>query len=328
MLVSAVVSQSYLVETVPFSDDNREWIRQEIQKAVNPNGFKKIANWLRYWSLLAICITAFVGLIAITVSVWNSANSRLSQESEFRGKTEQRLTNIEQRTDKVEQRLSDIDTNILALRTQLSAANPTDKHNQAEAAEVLQHARDNSIQLPLEVVKDAGQRFIQVGANQPMAWEIGLQFLNYRSFLNVAIIPQPAPVSPVSDEEYQYILNTVLPPQSVSVITISKSGTAKPEDSALMDSLVKPSPPGSGSGAQFLIVETQPGVGISLDNMRMKNVIIMNANILYSGKPVQLINVAFLNCTFKIERNPTSTRFGDAVLTQDRLDFRDSSTGL
>jgi hypothetical protein len=52
-----------------FSEDNQQWIRDQIQEAVLPNGFKKVAHWLRYWGLLGVVITAFLALIGLVVTM-------------------------------------------------------------------------------------------------------------------------------------------------------------------------------------------------------------------------------------------------------------------
>jgi hypothetical protein len=94
-----------------FSEDNQNWIREEIRKAINPNGWKKAANWLRYWGVLGFCITFFVGLLAIVTTLGIFTTNRISQESEFRGTTTQQLKTIEQR-------LTTIDNALDLLRAQ------------------------------------------------------------------------------------------------------------------------------------------------------------------------------------------------------------------
>jgi hypothetical protein len=69
------------VEIVAFSEHNQNWIREEIKKAVHPNGFKKVADRLRYWSLLGICVTAFLALVAMVITLGISTTNRISLRS-------------------------------------------------------------------------------------------------------------------------------------------------------------------------------------------------------------------------------------------------------
>ncbi|HWY53008.1 MAG TPA: hypothetical protein VNZ03_00990 [Terriglobales bacterium] len=106
--------QAYLVEDLAFSEDNQNWIREEIQKAIYPNGFRKVADRLRYWGLLAVCITAFVALLAIAVSLGIYVASTMNRESEFRGATSEQLKTVSLR-------LTDIENTLKFLRAQTVA---------------------------------------------------------------------------------------------------------------------------------------------------------------------------------------------------------------
>ncbi|MGD0544675.1 MAG: hypothetical protein ABSB65_09715 [Candidatus Acidiferrales bacterium] len=80
---------------MPLSEDNQHWVLDQIQQALYPNGWRKIADRLRYWGLLGVIVTAILGLIAIVVTLGIFATNKISQESEFRGKADQRLKDIE-----------------------------------------------------------------------------------------------------------------------------------------------------------------------------------------------------------------------------------------
>jgi hypothetical protein len=303
--------------------EDQDWVSEQIRVATQrpeARRIKKLLWWLREWTILG-------PLIAVTVAVALFIGNSITRDSEFRGRTDQRLTTIEQKSGSVDQRLSNIEASILSLRVHMAAANPGDTKSQAEAVDVLTNAHSRSIPLPLDVIEQTGQRFIQVANQEPSAWNVGLQFLNYRSFLNTSLVSVPSNLTPSPESQqggYRFSVTIAAqPPGSKGqLFFVRQSGTAPPADSALMDSLSSPPPPGTGSGAQFLVVDAVPGVGLSLDNMRMKNVIIRNAIIFYSGKPVILDHVAFINCTFQIQRSPVGTRLGGELLAESNLVFK------
>ena len=99
---------------MPFSEENRNWIREEIGKAIHPNGWKRVADWLRYWSILGVCITVFVALIGIIITLGIFVTNRVSQESEFRGTTDQRLKTIEQTLSAIQNRLGLVQAQVVA----------------------------------------------------------------------------------------------------------------------------------------------------------------------------------------------------------------------
>jgi len=112
--MEACSMQLYLVENVAFSEENQNWILEEIQKAIYPNGFRRVADRLRYWGLLAACIGAFFTLIAIAVSLGIYVASTMNRESEFRGATTEQFKSVNLR-------LSDIENTLKFLRVQTVA---------------------------------------------------------------------------------------------------------------------------------------------------------------------------------------------------------------
>jgi hypothetical protein len=78
-----------------FSQENQDWIKAQIREALYPNGFKKAANFLRYWGVLGVCVTAFVAIVAICVALGNALWNNVATEATFRGTTTQKLKDID-----------------------------------------------------------------------------------------------------------------------------------------------------------------------------------------------------------------------------------------
>ncbi len=62
-----------------------------------------------------------------------------------------------------------------------------------------------------------------------------------------------------------------------------------------------------------------------MDGYRMRNVIIQNAQIYYSGKAVILDNVYFVNCTFQINLSSNSRSLGENLLASAAISFKAES---
>ena len=60
---------------------------------------------------------------------------------------------------------------------------------------------------------------------------------------------------------------------------------------------------------------------LKLDGMLMKNVVIRNATVSYSGGPVSLQNVIFANCVFLLPNETKPRDFATAVLNQPAIRF-------
>lgn len=126
--------------------------------------------FLRSWGILAAVITSFVALLAITVGALYQSFSHVTEETKFRTKTEDRLTEIEK--------------SLLAIQAKMVLSKPPDSENQADAKGVLAYAKKESIQLPESVIAQGGQKFIEAAARDPKAWDVALDFVNYRSSMN------------------------------------------------------------------------------------------------------------------------------------------------
>jgi hypothetical protein len=65
------------------------------------------------------------------------------------------------------------------------------------------------------------------------------------------------------------------------------------------------------------------GVGgeVVLDNMNMRNVVFQNAHIKYSGGPVKMSNIYFVNCTFDLPKNEQGEQFALSILDSPAISF-------
>jgi len=295
-------------QDMTFSEDNQQWIRTEIQEAIRPNGFKKVANWLRYWGLLGVVITAFLALIGLVTTLGIFTTNKISQEAEFRGKTEKTLETIDKRLTSIEDSLANIQLK------QLSATGP---QASKDAENILRSARSNNIKLDSEAITSAGIRFVDASNTRPDAWATVQEFLIYRSYLNSVTVPL-GPQVLVTDAGAH--ANYALSKDNVPTIEqMSTVGASKAPDVAQLRNI-----PGSdlNSAAGFgpsLIVLKAPTV--VLDNLYAKKVVFENAHIIYRGGPVTLDDVYFLNCTFEIENRAKGQEMAKKILADAATSF-------
>jgi len=299
------------VESVPLSEENQTWVREEIRAAINPNGWKKTANWLRYWGLTSVCITAFLALVGIVITLGIFAANRIGQESEFRGTTTTRLSAIESR-------LVTIESSLLALRTSRAADAPANKENIAEAKEILKDARQNKVLISSDVVKQSGNNFIDAALREPAAWDTVLDFLNYRAYLNSVTVPLGQQV-PVKDFSTHYQIPMENMPTIESMETI---GVSKLPDVAQIGALSAPNlNKNLAAGASLILLDAPTVV---LDGLYAKKVVFRNSHIIYRGGPVVLDNVYFLDCTFEIKNQTKGQEFARIILSGPSTNFMSS----
>jgi hypothetical protein len=215
-----------------------------------------------------------------------------------------------------------METNIYGLRASQASQNPTDPKNIAQSKSVLAAARLAKLKIDEQVVKDAGTRFIEAAAHAPQAWDAAQAFLDYRSYLNVDIVPKLTPATGKS--KYQPSVTSIPNPEypgTQRAYSISfAGGYATPDKSARLETLTNP----QSEGSEFAFFKIEGGMDtIVLDGEYMKHVIVQNADVQYDGGPIRLEDVYFVNCTFhsKFKLTPTTIRLGREILTAAAVTF-------
>jgi hypothetical protein len=77
----------------------------------------------------------------------------------------------------------------------------------------------------------------------------------------------------------------------------------------------------------FLIFRFLKIVGLEtyfIDTMEKLEVIVRNATITYSGGPLRLENVSFVNCSFILTDAPAARRLGQTILQSAPVNFTNS----
>lgn len=314
-------------------DDDKKWVQQEvvdqIQAAItpvvdslSPHGWRKAAFVLRELGPLTGTISVILALLAITLGALYQSWGHVKEEATFRQRTDDRLTLIERD-------IKAIQNSVTLTSFKQEVSGPPNQETARALTTILQTARRGKIPLPPDGIGAAGQKFIAASNRFPEAWEASLAFLDYRSYLN----PGPLPLaglrrqSLADNDNYEIQLNISndygRPKDPLGISDVWLADSASPDESARIEFM--PQPPKGSSGVKFIILDWhRPDVALILDMEYMKNVVVRNAVVRYSGGPVRLENVYFVNCTFEVPARPSGQSFAKAVLSSAAITFSSS----
>jgi hypothetical protein len=195
-----------------------------------------------------------------------------------------------------------------------AASNPTDPKSQANAQKIIAEAKKDAIPLPQGVVEQTWKEFTSATPTDPKAWGVAVELVSYRTTLNGNV----AEVG-TADE----IARTRVNPNLISNYAIrflpgygpetaSVGGDVPIDQAATIQAIGLPSlEQGRPRGKEIILIENS---GIVLDGEYMRHVVIRNTTVQYDGGPLQLEDVTFVNCTFKLIDNQTTRAFASAVL--------------
>jgi hypothetical protein len=145
-----------------------------------------------------------------------------------------------------------------------------------------------------------------------VAWEALKDVIEYKTSLN----PLTFPDAQQADTVYtNYFIPKI---GSRPIPTAKVLGVVPIEKAAIFQEIGSPTNPGRTMGNEVFILE---GGAIRLDGLEAKHVWIFNSEIHYSGAPVKLSDVVFVNCTFVLGNGGNEKRFVAAILDSDRTDL-------
>jgi hypothetical protein len=317
---STVVDSLDAADIMAIREDIKAYVSDEIRKAIaatidsfKPHGWRKVTHWLREWGLTSAAIAVPVALLTITLTAAYFAVSEIGRNSEFRGKTDQRLSEIEKRLDRIDQKM-------VALAVTSAASDPALASSQRRAKDALLEAKQQSLNIPPDVIQQTGKRFIEAAQKEQKAWDVALQFMEYRSFLNITYKgpTRPVPLPPLAHWEY---------------VTKSPEGKATPRFSFTPQAGV---PSKQAARYDFIGVDKNADLPLGpalviltggsalLDGFHIRNAIFQGVEIHYAGGPLILENVIFVNCTFVIENSAPGRRLGEEMLAMASVNFKNA----
>lgn len=188
---------------------------------------------------------------------------------------------------------------------------------------VAQVASESKAAISSEDIADVGKRLISLASARSdtamQAWSAALDFIGYRSTLNTSRTVNTVPVAPGSQTMYETFppIDGRPSPQLANI----PLGVA-PSDAARFETIGHNLNESLKFGSPQLFAK---GGAISLDSKYMRHVVFQNVEIHYSGKPVMLEDVIFMNCTFVFDNTPETRQLGNALLASSPLNFQVSA---
>jgi len=117
--------QSYRLElTEDMKDTDQNWVRTEIQRHLDPRGWRKLQGYLPLAGIIGI----FVALLALAGAGWNYGLTRMGQEAAFQAHTTDSLKLVADRLTRIEGNLGI-----------LQAQNTVTKYSTIPVKELKQH---------------------------------------------------------------------------------------------------------------------------------------------------------------------------------------------
>jgi hypothetical protein len=276
------------------SDDNWKEIDARIKTATSI----RWAHGLKNWGAAGAFVTACVA-VAIFVGTQISTNSK------FQGNTEEHFRGIE--------------LQLVSLRALTAANQPLKKQNQDAAKELLAQAKKKlTPPIPEATVQQAGGNFIEASSQDQGAWKVALDFVSYRSWLNVSVFPPTtqALYTPVNESEMAYYTPHYITGRPA---TFKSTGSVPLSERALLEPIDEPAKVTAQSGNSSLLAFGGTQV---LDGMHFRHVVLIGVEVHYSGSPLVLEDVLFVDCTFVMDNDRPARTLGDAILASSKVTVR------
>jgi hypothetical protein len=251
-------------------------------------------------------------LSAITLGSLYYSFSRVDKEATFESKTTDALDGINKRLDK-------IDTALSVAQLEKITATPIDKSSALAAQKLITDAQAQSIKLPTDAVEQAGEKLVAASTNEPAAWDAALQFVNYRSTYNS--YPKSAEAKAFSPAQKILVANFFIQNVPGKPGPVEKNLTVpgvESKSAARYELIGQNINKNLTKGPQKLIFT---GGAANIDGEDIEHVVFQNVEIHYSGKPLILQDVIFINCIFVMENMRPARQFVQTLLASSPIDF-------
>jgi hypothetical protein len=205
-------------EVMALRKEHKDFIRDEINQQITlaidsfkPHGGRRLTHWLREWGLAGTAIAVPLTLLTICVAVGIFAASGMKENTQFRTRTEDRLTTIEGD-------VQDIKVSLLKLRAAESPKSVLDEMSHldqkifAKALSALQTVTEqpvSKVNASQAILQQVADKLLRIDPNAPDYWPTVLRFIQ---FATTGLTPDvPPPGSPP-----KFILSRVsIPPGTV-----------------------------------------------------------------------------------------------------------------
>lgn len=308
---------------------------------------EQVRGFINTWIVpTASVIVVFTALLALVRHVIRTEVSDMTTDIQtLKGDVKSIRTDIEKNSNKIDTGLSKTNDRIDTVLTKaLERAFPAPQGSKGEIRRslnemrgILQFAEEQNLRLNPQLIATYGQQVLML-TNEPSisatAWETSLSLLNYRSSLNANLVPSFLDIKILNRSggpHFEINFKPLSPPPAkyfpknsviFGYLLMTEGSIVSPEKAAIMERISRPIT--SGGNFEFYIFDGMAGT-ITLDDQRMKNVIVRNSVIEYNGGPVILENVYFVHCIFRMRYTPNGSHLGNELLASASTTFSISS---
>jgi hypothetical protein len=291
-----------LEESVPLNEQDRAWIRQAIDSAYKAHGWGTLTRYIKEWGGTG----AAVAILILALTQWTAY-------VEFRTNANASLASIKDDLRNMHTDLSGLrhDVDVLQIQHSTAVLQPKSGATPKDIGEAASDLRKEGVTIPRPPVAETARALLQTASYDPSgtSWNALSQMLEYISFLN----KQSSPIQ------------TLIPFHGKGTfIEVPHGWTGHYAWFGSSTYPVVPQfhPIGFGldsnesihEGPAFLVMSGAP---LQLDGEVIKRVVFIDVEVIYDGGPLQMENVYFVNCTFKIKPTPRSKNLAIAMLSQN-----------
>jgi hypothetical protein len=222
-------------------------------------------------------------------------------------------------------RLLRSETRIVDRRLQEASTNPASPQSIQETTQILASAKAAGVRIAPATLQSAGKKFIEASGTSPDVWNAALAFVDYRSSLNsnppiAGFYPlgtgvrDPAyPDFEITYYDWGTIPGKTRPEFTTSIRRVPIAVSARGEKIGV------PIKQEAHEGPELLL-----GVGgeLKLDGTYMRGVVLESVTIHYSGGPLIMENVTFVNCQFVIDNVENGRALSSNLLASSAVSFK------
>jgi hypothetical protein len=293
-------------EEMKLRDDDKRWFSDEIARQLKevvdsfkPHGWRKLVHLLRELGPIIGTCTFVLGLIAAVITLAIFGFSSRTEEAAFRGRTEERLKNIESSLPRIKGEL--IKQGITAQATLPSAQFKTAL---PDIRSSITAAKEQNVKVPVTIVEDIAHRMAATDTNAPAFWPTAAAIISYQSSLLVG-----------GSRNWSVTFPSC--PGTVDLLGADKNMTVQRSEGG---KLIEPKVPILRIISQDCYVE--------LDGKKLSRWDCKRCLVKYSGGPVSLTDVHFEDCLFIFDFISTPTMRDGQRLIEAILASKSQSVSL
>jgi hypothetical protein len=281
------------------------------------------------WSLL-LCVVGILGKYYLdhrNDGFNDSVDKRITIKLDAPKGVNERLEAIQQSTNRIEGSLEALNPfiqSVVAHQFETVSKLPTQTLLERLPAvnNLLAVAKDQHVNIQPQIISKIGTDLIGESSEHPPAWKTAISLVEYKTANTEIPLEIPKPIQVSYDSHY----NFETPGDDLTPPKVGTIGEVPREQAAQLNHIGNDMNKDVPGGPAFLLAD---GGELVLDSMQLRNVILRGVHVFYSGGPVVLNNVYFINCVFVMTSNKNTHGLAVAALSPSpSITFNTAAKGL